>query len=94
MDVYPTRRTCSAPDFVAENTRQNVGFAKLDASGVALEEAHVPGVPFPMPTTGAEVMWNMKLRYRGVGVEIPGAFQVFLLARAGNGCASRPTPSS
>ena len=36
MDVYPTRRTCSAPDFVAENTRQNVGFAKLDASGVAL----------------------------------------------------------
>ncbi|WP_215199640.1 DUF1329 domain-containing protein, partial [Escherichia coli] len=25
MDVYPTRRTCSAPDFVVENTRQNVG---------------------------------------------------------------------
>lgn len=71
MDVFPTRRTCDAPNFVAENTRQNVGFAKLDASGVALEEAHVPGIPFPMPTTGAEVMWNMKMRYRGVGVEIP-----------------------
>ncbi|MHA5870777.1 DUF1329 domain-containing protein, partial [Pseudomonas aeruginosa] len=43
MDVYPTRRTCSAPDFVVENTRQNVGFAKLDAAGLALDEAHVPG---------------------------------------------------
>lgn len=71
MDVYPTRRTCGVPEFVAENTRQNVGFAKLDASGLALEEAHLPGAPFPMPSNGAEVMWNMKMRYRGVGVEIP-----------------------
>lgn len=71
MDVYQTRRTCGAPDFVAENTRQNVGYAKLDATGLALEEAHVPGIPFPLPSTGAEVMWNMKLRYRGLGVEIP-----------------------
>ena len=69
MDVYPTRRTCSAPDFVVENTRQNVGFAKLDAAGLALDEAHVPGIPFPMPSTGAEVMWNMKMRYRGVGID-------------------------
>ncbi len=70
MDVYPTRRSCGVPDFVAENTRKNVGFAKLDASGVALEEAHVPGIPFPQPTTGAEVMWNMKMRYRGVGFDM------------------------
>lgn len=81
MDVYPTRRTCSAPDFVIENTRQNVGFAKLDAAGLALDEAHVPGIPFPMPSTGAEVMWNMKMRYRGVGVEIPGPFPEFLHAK-------------
>ncbi|WP_085586562.1 MULTISPECIES: DUF1329 domain-containing protein [unclassified Pseudomonas] len=71
MDVYQTRRTCGAPDFVAENTKQNIGFAKLDAAGLALEEAHVPGIPFPAPKNGAEVMWNMKMRYRGVGVEIP-----------------------
>ncbi|MGA4640133.1 DUF1329 domain-containing protein [Stutzerimonas stutzeri] len=71
MDVYPTRRTCSAPDFVAANTRRNIGFAKLDSTGVALEEAHVPGIPFPLPESGAEVMWNMKMRYRGLGVEIP-----------------------
>ncbi|MFZ6047071.1 DUF1329 domain-containing protein [Pseudomonas sp. CR3202] len=70
MDVYPTRRSCAAPDFVAENTKKNVGFASLDGDGLALQEAHVPGVPFPMPTTGAEVMWNMKMRYRGVGFDM------------------------
>lgn len=70
MDVYPTRRTCGAPDFVVDNTRKNVGFATLDAGGVALQDAYVPGIPFPMPTTGAEVMWNMKMRYRGVGFDM------------------------
>lgn len=70
MDVYPTRRTCGAPDFVVDNTRKNVGFATLDAEGLALQDAHVPGIPFPMPTTGAEVMWNMKMRYRGVGFDM------------------------
>ncbi|MBA6058749.1 DUF1329 domain-containing protein [Pseudomonas juntendi] len=70
MDVYPTRRTCGAPEFVVDNTRKNVGFATLDGDGVALQDAHVPGIPFPMPTTGAEVMWNMKMRYRGVGFDM------------------------
>lgn len=70
MDVYPTRRSCGAPDFVAKNTRENVGFASLDADGVALQDAHVPGIPFPMPSNGAEVMWNMKMRYRGVGFDM------------------------
>ncbi|WP_172152416.1 DUF1329 domain-containing protein [Pseudomonas tumuqii] len=67
MDVYPTRRSCGVPDFVAENTKKNVGFATLDGDGLALQDAHVPGIPFPMPTTGAQVMWNMKMHYRGVG---------------------------
>jgi hypothetical protein len=69
MDVYPTRRTCGIPDFVAENTKKNVGFAKLTADGFALEDAHVPGIPFPFPQNGAEAMWNAKMRYRGEGEE-------------------------
>lgn len=67
MDVYPTRRTCGIPDFVAENTKKNVGFARLSKDGAALEEAYVPGFPFPVPSSGAEAMWNMKMRYRGLG---------------------------
>jgi hypothetical protein len=69
MDVYPSRRTCATPSFVAENTRKNVGFAKIAADGFSLDNAYLPGVPFPMPENGTQVMWNNKLHYRGVGLE-------------------------
>jgi hypothetical protein len=69
MEVYPTRRTCGVPDFVAENTKKNVGSAKLGADGWSLKEATVPGFPFPMPENGIEAMWNAKMRYRGVGID-------------------------
>ena len=70
MDVYPTHRYCSAPDFVIENTKKNAGgAAKLGPDGVILAEATVPGVPFPFPKSGAEVMLNSKMRYRGVGID-------------------------
>jgi hypothetical protein len=69
MDVYPSHRDCGVPDFVADNTRRNVGTAKLAANGWSLEEAILPGYPFPLPANGAEAMWNMKMRYRGVGME-------------------------
>ena len=70
MPVYPSRRTCGVPDFVAENTKNNAGFAKMSADGSELTDAHLPGYPFPAPKTGAEVMWNAKLHYRGAGVEM------------------------
>ncbi|MDE2371504.1 MAG: DUF1329 domain-containing protein [Burkholderiales bacterium] len=69
MDVYPSRRTCGVPDFVAANTKKNVGFAKIGADGWSLKEAWVPGYPFPFPDNGTQAMWNAKMRYRGVGVD-------------------------
>lgn len=69
MDVYPTHRSCGIPDFVAENTKKNVGTAKLNANGWSLAEAVLPGIPFPMPENGAEAMWNVKMRYRGVALD-------------------------
>jgi len=70
MPVYPSRRTCGVPEFVAENTKKNIGFAKMSADGTALADAYTPGIPFIEPKTGAEAMWNSKMRYRGVGVEL------------------------
>ncbi|MDQ2820568.1 MAG: DUF1329 domain-containing protein [Pseudomonadota bacterium] len=69
MDVYPSHRSCGAPDFVYANTRKNVDVAKVGADGWSLKEAVVPGYPFPMPTTGVEAMLNAKMRYRGVAVD-------------------------
>ncbi len=71
MDVYPTHRSCANPDFVLENTKKNVAAAKLGADGWSLKEAILPGIPFPMPSNGAEAMWNYKLKYAGVGFEWP-----------------------
>lgn len=66
MPVYPSHRTCGVPDFVAENTKKNVAAGKLKANGWALEEAALPGFPFPMPENGAQAMWNAKMRYHGL----------------------------
>lgn len=71
MDVYPTHRHCGAPDWVNENTRSNVGQARLSEDGNVLQQAALPGVPFPIPANGAQVIWNFQTRYQGVGVEWP-----------------------
>ncbi|KXB29929.1 hypothetical protein AT959_18185 [Dechloromonas denitrificans] len=71
MEVYPSRRTCGNPDFVVENTKKNATSAKLGPDGWSLKEATVPGVPFPIPKSGTEVMWNAKMKYAGVGFEFP-----------------------
>jgi hypothetical protein len=71
MDVYPSRRSCTSPDFVLENTRRNVAAAKLGADGWSLKDAVLPGIPLPMPANGAEAMWNSKLKYAGIGFEWP-----------------------
>lgn len=67
MDVYPTRRSCGFADFVYERTRTNAREAKLADNGWGLEKALGAAVLFPMPKSGAEAVWNHKLRYMGEG---------------------------
>lgn len=71
MDVYPSRRECSYPDFVLANTKANVAKAKIAADGWALGDAVLPGVPFPIPSSGIEAIWNFLTRYQGSGVTWP-----------------------
>lgn len=67
MDVYPSRRSCPVPDFVGEQTKKNASAAKVGGDGWQLEQVFGAGVPFPFPKSGAEAMWNYKLRYTGLG---------------------------
>ena len=69
MDVYPTRRSCGYPDFVYERTKVNAKTALLDSNGWGLKQATGAAIIFPIPKTGAEAIWNHKLRYIGEGRE-------------------------
>jgi hypothetical protein len=73
IPVYPTHRTCSFPEFISTNSKANqAGKAKIAADGWSLEDAVLPGVPFPAPKSGIEAMWNFLVRYSGAGVDYPG----------------------
>lgn len=61
IQVYTTRRTASAPQWVYDETFKNATRAKLD--GYALSGAY-GGIPFPIPKNGAELVWNHALRVR------------------------------
>lgn len=64
VDVYPTHRSVTLPKPYLDNTVKNATGAKSTEGGLAMENA-LPGVPFPIPATGSEVMWNHLLRYQG-----------------------------
>ncbi len=71
MDIYPSHRNCTLPDFVQQNTKAGAGKAKIAADGWSLDDAVLPSVPFPSPQSGIEAMWNFQTRYQGVGEEWP-----------------------
>jgi hypothetical protein len=64
MNVYQTRRTAAYPDSVYEATYNNALNAELGGNGEALVNA-IHGIPFPIPKSGVEPVWNHKVRYRG-----------------------------
>jgi len=64
IDVYPTHRTAAAPQYVYDNTFKNATRAKTSPDGNSVEGAY-GGVPFPIPKSGHEVMWNHLLRWMG-----------------------------
>lgn len=62
--VYPSHRCVSYPDYVYAATKRSAVEAQLGTNGNGVLNA-VNGVPFPIPATGQEVMWNHLLRFRG-----------------------------
>ncbi|WP_225444406.1 DUF1329 domain-containing protein [Pseudomarimonas arenosa] len=67
MPVYPTRRSASFPQRIYDYTIKNATTAKVIADGDGVEGA-AEGMPFPIPQNAYEVMWNHKLKYKGVGI--------------------------
>jgi hypothetical protein len=69
LDVYPTQRVVALPPKVLANTARNATGTRSVNGGLGVENM-LPGVPFPIPKSGAEAMWNHLVRYTGVAYSV------------------------
>ncbi len=77
MNIYPTRRSASAPEWVYKNTFTNATKATVAKDGAGVDNAY-GGIPFPIPKTGIEVVWNHLMRWAGESVELDsGVYNVY-----------------
>jgi hypothetical protein len=84
IDVYPTRRSAAAPQYVYDNTFKNATRAKLvdSADGYPIPSGAFGGAPFPIPKSGIEVVWNHLLRFQGEATVMSGG-QVWMVTADG-----------
>jgi hypothetical protein len=68
IPVYPTRRSASFPQRTYEYTAKNATSCKLVANGEGVQDC-AEGLPFPIPKDAYEVIWNHKLKYKGIAVQ-------------------------
>lgn len=66
LNVYPTHRTATAPEWVYNYTQQNALKAKLNGHNI---EGAFGGTPFPIPANGLEAINNHRLAWKGVSWE-------------------------
>jgi len=62
IHVYPSHRGTIRPDWYYANTLKNATGATLIEDGQKID-GNLPGVPFPIPQSGLEAMWNHMIRY-------------------------------
>ncbi len=64
LDIYPSHRTAAYPQSVVDATVRNATGCTIQKDGLAVDAACRGGLPFPIPTTGNELIWNQQLRYK------------------------------
>ncbi len=67
MPVYPSHRGATVPDDVFAAIKKNATTTNLVSGGNGLENFET-AVPFPIPKSGVDVIWNHITRYRGGSV--------------------------
>jgi len=68
MPIYKTRRSASYPSNLSNKILKNVTHTELVSGGNGLQNFDET-IPFAMPKTGLEVIWNHVSRYRGGTIE-------------------------
>jgi hypothetical protein len=67
MNVYPTRRTAALPKEVTDRVLSQA--PKVQLNGFGLRDLGGSTTPFPIPSSGLEVIWNHLVRWTGGGTE-------------------------
>lgn len=62
MDVYPSHRDWVFPQYVLDNTIKNASACKAASNELKLEGCY-GGLPFPIPKSGNQAMWNHLVSY-------------------------------
>lgn len=71
MDVYASHRTAAAPQSVYDNVFRNAVRATAAPEGLAYGvEGAAGGIPFPIPKSGLEAVWNHLLAFWGPAREL------------------------
>lgn len=65
LDVYPTHRSAAFPQRIYDKTVANAETGQLTGDGEGVLNV-AEGFPFPIPENGRELIWNHKLRFRGL----------------------------
>lgn len=81
MDVYPSRRTARYPKYVIDNTLKNATSCTATKNELRLEGCY-GGIPFPIPKTGNQVVWNHAV-YFGNAHAVEGQGRAYLVANDG-----------
>ena len=68
MPIYQTRRSASFPQRTYDFTIKNATTCKMIADGEGVENC-AEGIPFPIPKQPQELIWNHKLKYKGIAVQ-------------------------
>lgn len=63
LNVYPTHRIVNYPQYFIDNSLKNATRCKTIEDGLALSGC-IGGVPFPIPKTGNQQMWNVATAFR------------------------------
>ena len=80
LQVYPTHRNSTRPDWYYAATKKNATGATLVADGQKIEN-NLPGVPFPIPQSGLEAIWNHMVRY---GTDANQDYDTYYVDSSGN----------
>jgi hypothetical protein len=90
MNVYPGHRGVARPDWFYANSLKNATGATLTDGGQKVD-GNYPGVPFPIPQSPLEVMWNHMVRY---GSDFNMDYDVYYVGSNGKAVLSTTAVSS